>query len=76
MSSIRKKLTVNENDSKNTRMDIASAGVLANWRPDELAHISRFDKISSMCIAEAKRLGRPSIRLKLVVVSVGLSETI
>ena len=59
MSSIRKKLTVNENDSKNTRMDIASAGVLANWRPDELAHISRFDKIASMCIAEAKRLGRP-----------------
>ena len=40
-------------------MDIASAGVLANWRPDELAHISRFDKIASMCIAEAKRLGRP-----------------
>ena len=59
MSSIRKKLTVNENDSKNTRMDIASAGVLANWRPDELAHISRFDKIASMCIEEAKRLERP-----------------
>jgi len=59
MSSIRKKLTVNENDSKNTRMDLASAGVLGNWRPDELAHMSRFDKISSMCIAEAKRLGRP-----------------
>jgi hypothetical protein len=33
MSSIRKKLTVNENDSKNTRMDLASAGVLGNWRP-------------------------------------------
>jgi len=45
MSSIRKKLLVNENDSKNTRMDIASAGVLANWRPDELAHMSRFDKL-------------------------------
>tara|TARA_R110000737_G_scaffold304246_1_gene311530 strand:- start:426 stop:1274 length:849 start_codon:yes stop_codon:yes gene_type:complete len=59
MSSIRKKLTVNENDSKNTRMDIASAGVLANWRPDELAHISRYDKIASMCIEEAKRLERP-----------------
>ena len=59
MSSIRKKLTVNENDSKNTRMDIASAGVLANWRPDEIAHISRFDNIASMCISEAKRLGRP-----------------
>jgi hypothetical protein len=59
MSSIRKKLTVNENDSKNTRMDLASAGVLGNWRPDELAHMSRFDKISSLCIEEAKRLGRP-----------------
>ena len=59
MSSIRKKLTVNENDSKNTRMNIASAGVLGNWRPDELAHISRFDKISSLCIEKAKALGRP-----------------
>ena len=59
MSSIRKKLLVNENDSKNTRMDIASAGVLANWRPDEIAHMSRFDKIASLCIDEAKRLGRP-----------------
>tara|TARA_R110000744_G_scaffold4354_1_gene15767 strand:- start:113 stop:1033 length:921 start_codon:yes stop_codon:yes gene_type:complete len=59
MSSIRKKLTVNENNSKNTRMNLASAGVLGNWRPDELAHISRFDKISSLCISEAKRLERP-----------------
>ena len=59
MSSIRKKLTVNENDSKNTRMDLASAGVLGNWRPDEIAHMSRFDKISSLCISEAKALGRP-----------------
>jgi len=59
MSSIRRKLTVNENDSKNTRMDIASAGVLANWRPDELAHMSRFDKIATLCIEEAKRLDRP-----------------
>ena len=59
MSSIRKKLTVNENDSKNTRMNIDSAGVLANWRPDELAHMSRYDKIATLCIEEAKRLGRP-----------------
>ena len=59
MSSIRKKLTVNENDSKNTRMDLASAGVLGNWRPDELAHMSRFDKIASLAIDEAKVLGRP-----------------
>jgi len=59
MSSIRKKLKVNENDSKNTRMDIATAGVLGNWRPDELTHISRYDKIASLCIAEAKSLDRP-----------------
>ena len=59
MSSIRKKLTVNENDSKNTRMDLASAGVLGNWRPDELAHMSRFDKIASLAIDEAKVLDRP-----------------
>ena len=59
MASIRKKLTVNENDSKNTRMDLASAGVLGNWRPDEIAHMSRFDKIASLCISESKKLGRP-----------------
>ena len=59
MSSIRRKLTVNENDSKNTRMNIASAGVLANWRPDELAHMSRFDKIATLCIEEARYLDRP-----------------
>ena len=59
MSSIRKKLKVNENDSKNTRMNIATAGVLGNWRPDELTHISRYDKIASLCIAEAKSLDRP-----------------
>jgi len=40
-------------------MNIASAGVLGNWRPDELAHISRYDKIATLCIEEAKRLGRP-----------------
>jgi hypothetical protein len=59
MSSIRRKLTVNENDSKNTRMDLATAGVTANWRPDELGHMSRFDKIASLMIEEAKKLGRP-----------------
>jgi len=59
MSSIRRKLKVNENDSKNTRMDIATAGVLGNWRPDELTHISRYDKIASLCIQEAKNLDRP-----------------
>jgi len=65
MSSIRRKLKVNENDSKNTRMDLASAGVLGNWRPDELAHMSRFDKIASLAIEEAKLLGRPLDTLEI-----------
>ena len=65
MASIRKTLKINENDSKNTRMDIDSAGVFANWRPDELAHMSRFDKISSLCIDEAKELGRPVDTLEI-----------
>jgi len=65
MASIRKTLKINANDSKNTRMDIASAGVFANWRPDELAHMSRFDKISSLCIDEAKELGRPVDTLEI-----------
>tara|TARA_R100001510_G_scaffold18131_1_gene15535 strand:+ start:2978 stop:3817 length:840 start_codon:yes stop_codon:yes gene_type:complete len=59
MASIRKKLATNVNDSKNTRMDIAGAGVMANWRPDELAHISRFCKIGQIIMQEAKRLDRP-----------------
>jgi len=59
MASIRKRLAVNANDSKNTRMDIASAGTLANWRPDELAHISRFCKMGQLIMDRAKTLGRP-----------------
>lgn len=59
MASQRRKLKVNPNDSKNTRMDIAEAGILANWRPDELAHISRYCKIAEHIMDEAKRLGRP-----------------
>jgi len=69
MASIRKNLKINENDSKNTRMDIAGAGVLANWRPDELTHISRFDKISSLCIEESIELAMP-----LDVLEIGCGE--
>ena len=46
-------------------MDLASAGVLGNWRPDELAHMSRFDKIASLCIEHAKALGRPLDTLEI-----------
>ena len=59
MASIRKKLEENANDSKNTRMDIASGNMLGNWRPDEITHMTRYDKISSLCIELAKQLGRP-----------------
>ena len=40
-------------------MDIAGAGTLANWRPDELAHISRFCKMGQIIMGRAKQLGRP-----------------
>ena len=59
MASIRRKLAVNANNSKNTRMDIASAGTLANWRPDELAHISRYCKMGQLIMSRAKKLDRP-----------------
>lgn len=59
MPSIRRRLQLNVNESKNTRMDIAHAGWHANWRPDELAHISRYCKIAEYVLDEAKRLERP-----------------
>lgn len=59
MASIRKTLEENINDSKNTRMDIAGGNMLGNWRPDEIAHMTRYDKLSSLCIEEAKKLNRP-----------------
>ena len=66
----KKKTYISENDSKNTRMDLASAVFLGNWRRDELAHMGRFDKIA-LCIDEAKRLGRPLNTFEMVVVDVG-----
>ena len=67
MPSIRKKLTAEENpnDCKNTRMNIAHAGVFANFRPDEIAHMSRFEKIASFLIDESKRQGRPLDTLEI-----------
>ena len=59
MASIRKTLDQNVNDSKNTRMDIAGGNMLGNWRPDEITHMTRYDKISTLCIEEAKKLERP-----------------
>ena len=57
MASIRKRLLSNENDSKNTRMDIGQAMMLGNFRPDEIAHCTRYDKICSLMIEEAKEKG-------------------
>ena len=59
MASQRFKLAANANNSKNTRMDIAGAGIMANWRTDELAHISRYCKIAEHIMDEAARLKRP-----------------
>jgi len=59
MPSIRRKLVENLNDSRNTRMNIAHAGVYASWKPDELGHISRYCKIAELIMDEAKALGRP-----------------
>ena len=65
MASIRKKIAVNANNSKNTRMDIAGAGTHANWRPDELAHISRFCKMAQLIMDRAKQEGRPQDILEI-----------
>lgn len=59
MASIRRKLLENVNESKNTRMNIMEVGLFANFKPDELAHISRYCKIGELVMSEAKRLGRP-----------------
>ena len=46
-------------------MDIAGAGTLANWRPDELAHISRFCKMAQLIMDRAKQEGRPQDILEI-----------
>ena len=67
MPSIRKKLTAeqNPNECKNTRMNISHAGVFANFRPDEIAHMSRYEKIASYLVDDAKRKGRPLDTLEI-----------
>lgn len=59
MVSQRRHLPVNVNDSKNTRLDVMAAGRLADWRADQLAHVSRYCKIAQLIIDESRRLGRP-----------------
>jgi len=55
----RRKLEVNANDSKNTRMPVAVDIGAGGTKTDHLAHLSRFGKIADLMIAEAKELGRP-----------------
>jgi len=57
--SVRRKLTENVNDSKNTRMNIAKSGDEGDWRVDVLAHISRYNRIAYMAIRESAKLARP-----------------
>jgi SAM-dependent methyltransferase len=57
--SVRRRLQVNANDSKNTRMGVAQAGVVGDWRVDVLAHMSRYSKLAHLLIKESQQLGRP-----------------
>lgn len=56
MTSIRRKLVENVNDSKNTRMEVA--GPHSSWKTDELGHITRYCKIAELILDEWKHLGR------------------
>ncbi len=59
MSSERRKLKSNVNDSKNTRMDVDSAVSQMDVRKDELMHLGRYQKAVQTAINLAKDLGRP-----------------
>lgn len=59
MSSERRKLKNNVNDSKNTRMDVDAAISQMDVRKDELMHLGRYQKAVQTAINLAKTLGRP-----------------
>ncbi len=59
MTSIRKRVAQNVNASKNTRMDIATAGCIGDWRADILAHLSRYELLADRMIKLAGDLERP-----------------
>jgi len=59
MPSIRKQLTVNTNNSKNTRMNFGFGDYNLNLRPDELAHLSRYDLAIRNWIETSQRIGKP-----------------
>lgn len=59
MSSERRKLKNNVNDSKNTRMDVDAAISQMDVRKDELMHLGRYQKAVQTAINLSKTLGRP-----------------
>lgn len=59
MPSIRKKLSENINDSKNTRLNIGLALQQMDLRADYLAHMSRYCKIAELMVQESRALKRP-----------------
>jgi SAM-dependent methyltransferase len=59
MSSIRRKLTENVNNSKNTRLDIGGALTHGDLRADNLAHMSRYGTVARLLIEESRMLNRP-----------------
>ena len=59
MSSERRKLKNNVNESKNTRMDVDAAISQMDVRKDELMHLGRYQKAVQTAIGLAKTLGRP-----------------
>ncbi len=73
MPSQRHKLKENLNDSKNTRMEISNLGRTMNYRPDELAHLSRYDLAVDWILRTKKERGEP---LDLVEVGCGECHTI
>lgn len=69
MASERTTLNHNENDSKNTRMDIVKSMELMDFRKDELMHIGRYLNAGQTAIDLSKRLGRP-----LKILDIGCGE--
>lgn len=65
MASIRNKLEVNTNDSKNTRMNITDAFAKFSIRKDEMMHIGRYFRAVSEIMELSKQLGRPLRVLEL-----------
>lgn len=65
MGSERSKLQQNENDSKNTRMNLTDSMRLMDFRKDELMHIARYFKACETAVSLSKKLGRPVRMLDL-----------